>query len=130
MSIENQNFDLKSQPKKQNLSDRNSLLRSIPKPKYITHDIVLKFINNSVNDNIIKEKLILKLKKCPDGALQNFVDNIEKKIAQVIQEMSPKAEENNLNCKPKEITIEDMIALRNSISEQATKEYDNESSPS
>jgi hypothetical protein len=128
MTIENQNFDLKSQPKKPNLSDRNSLLRTTPKPKYITHDMVVKFINDSVTDEIIKEKLIIKLKKCPDGALQNFIDNLEKKIFDVIKEMSPKQEKNNLLDKEEKITIDDMVALRNSLSEQSAREYQDESS--
>ena len=131
MSIEKQNFDLNSQQKKLNTSDRNDLLRKIPKPKYLTHDMVAKFINDSVNDENIRTNLLVKLKKCPDGALQNFVDNIDKKIATVISEMSPKKEKkNNLPQKTQEITIEDMIALRNSLSEQANKELENESSPS
>ena len=130
MSIEKQNFDLNSQQKKLNTSDRNDLLRKIPKPKYLTHDMVAKFINDSVNDENIRTNLLVKLKKCPDGALQNFVDNIDKKIATVISEMSPKKEKKDLPETNKQVNIEDMIALRKSLSEQANKEFENESSPS
>lgn len=130
MSIENHNFDLNNQSKKPNLSDRNSLLRNTPKPKYLTHDMVAKFIKDSINDVNIKENLLLKLKKCPDGALQNFLDNIDKKIATVISEMSPKKEKNDLIKIAKEVTIKDIIALRSSLSEQSSKEFKDESSPS
>jgi hypothetical protein len=120
MSIEKQNFNLKATSKRSMLSDRENLIRSMPKQKYLTHEIVVNFIKNVVDDDIIREKLIKKLKNCPDGALQNFINTIEDKIAQVINEMSPKKE--NLPQKPSEVTIEDMIAMRNSISEQASKE--------
>mgnify|MGYP003342869244 CR=1 FL=1 len=70
-------------------------------------------------------------RSCPDGALQNFVDNIERKITAILHEMSVSdVDANNLSQKTQEITIEDMIALRNSLSEQANKELENESSPS
>ncbi len=130
MSIENSNFDMKAKPSKTNLSDRNNSIRNTPKPKYLTHSIVGKFIEDSVADESIKQKLLIKLKKCPDGALQNFIDNIENKIALVISEMSPKKEKNDLIKDTNEVTIEDMIALRNSLSEQASKEFEDESSPS
>ncbi len=130
MSIENSNFDMKAKPSKTNLSDRNNSIRNTPKPKYLTHSIVSKFIEDSVADENIKQKLLIKLKKCPDGALQNFIDNIENKIALVISEMSPKKEKNDLIKDTNEVTIEDMIALRNSLSEQASKEFEDESSSS
>lgn len=123
MSIENPNFDMKPKQKKPNLSDRNNSLRNTPKPKYITHSIVSQFIEDSVSDEIIKEKLLIKLKKCPDGALQNFVDTIEKKIASIIEDMSISKNKNDLPQKSNEITIEDMIAMRNNLSEQASKEF-------
>ena len=75
MSIENPNLDMKTKSKKNNLSDRNNSIRNTPKPKYLTHSIVEQFIKESVTDDNIKESLFIKLKKCPDGALQNFIDN-------------------------------------------------------
>ena len=73
MTIENQNFDMKSKVKKNTLSDRNYLIRNQPKPKYLTHDIVTNFINKSLDNDMVRSKLLIKLKKCPDGALQNFI---------------------------------------------------------
>ena len=124
MSIEKQNFNLKTTSKRSMLSDRENLIRSMPKPKYLTHEIVANFIKNTVDDEEIIEKLIKKLKNCPDGALQNFINTIEIKIAQVINEMSPKKE--NLHQSSNEVTIEDMIAMRNNLSEQANKESKND----
>ena len=62
MSIEKQNFNLKLPSKRSMLSDRDNIIRSMPKPKYLTHDIVTKFINDTVQDEQIREKLIIKLK--------------------------------------------------------------------
>ena len=130
MTIENQNFDMKSKVRKNTLSDRNYLIRSQVKPKYLTHSIVEQFIKESVADDDIKENLFIKLKKCPDGALQNFIDNFEKKIASVISEMSPKKEKESLQQITNEVTIEDMIALRKSLSEQSIKEFESGTSSS
>lgn len=124
MSIEKPNFDMKTKSKKSALSDRNNSIRNTPKPKYLTHTVVEKFIQESVIDEIIKNNLLIKLKKCPDGALQNFIDNIDKKIATVIKEMSPEKQQDNLRQGSNEVTIEDMIALRKNISEQAAKEFE------
>lgn len=128
MSIENPNFDMKHKQKKTNLSDRNNSIRNTPKPKYITHSIVFQFIEDHVSDEVIKEKLFIKLKKCPDGALQNFVDTIEKKIEIILQEMSHKNDKKNLQRNPQEITIEDMISIRNKLSQESVKEFENEQS--
>lgn len=130
MSIENPNIDMKTKSKKNNLSDRNNSIRNTPKPKYLTHSIVEQFIKESVADDDIKESLFIKLKKCPDGALQNFIDNFEKKIASVISEMSPKKEKESLQQITNEVTIEDMIALRKSLSEQSIKEFESGTSSS
>ena len=56
-------------------------------------------------------------------------DNFESKISAIISEMSPKKEKKDLPSGSKEITIEDMIAMRNSLSDQSNKEFENESSP-
>ena len=129
MTIENQNFDMKSKVRKNTLSDRNYLIRSQVKPKYLTHDIVADFIDKSLDDDNLKSKILIKLKKCPDGALQNFIDNFDKNVSLIIEEMSPKPEKKDLHINPKEITVDDMNAMRNSLSEQSGKEFENESSP-
>lgn len=129
MSIENQNFELKAKPNKTTLSDRNYLIRNQVKPKYLTHDIVVDYIKSVIIDEKIKKLILIKLKKCPDGALQFFLDNIENKITEAIASMSPENKKNDLQQKPKEITIADMNAMRNSLSEQSGKEFENESSP-
>ena len=129
MTIEKHNFEMKPNIKKTTLSDRNYLIRNQPKPKYLTHDIVIKFIEESISDEAIKERMLAKLKKCPDGALQKFIDNFESKISAIISEISPKKEKKDLPSGPKEITIKDMIAMRNSLSDQSNKEFENESSP-
>ena len=128
MSIENQNFELKIKPNKTTLSDRNYLIRNQEKPKYLTHDIAINYIKNVIIDDKIKKIILIKLKKCPDGALQFFLDNIENKITEAIASMSPENEKNDLPQKLEEITIEDMNAMRNSLSEQSGKEFQNESS--
>lgn len=130
MTIENQKLDLNSQHKKANLADRNSLLRSTPKPKYLTYDMVVNFIKDSALETNVKEKLLLKLRKCPDGALQNFMDNIDKKIASVIAEMTPKKDKQNLPLDSQGITIDEMVSLRNKLSTESTKEIVDESSTS
>jgi hypothetical protein len=129
MTIENQNFDMKSKVRKNTLSDRNYLIRSQVKPKYLTHDIVADFIDKSLDDDNLKSKILIKLKKCPDGALQNFIDNFDKNVSLIIEEMSPKPEKKDLHINPKEITVDDMNAMRNSLSEQSGKEFENEFSP-
>lgn len=129
MTIENQNFDMKSKVKKNTLSDRNYLIRNQPKPKYLTHDIVTNFINKSLDNDMVRSKLLIKLKKCPDGALQNFIDDFDENVSSIIAEMSPKSEKKDLHINPKEITVEDMNAMRNSLSELSGKEFENESSP-
>jgi len=126
MGIENHKVDLQAKPRKSMMSDRNYLIRNQPKPKYLTHDIVAKFVKDNVVEEDIKEKLLEKLKKCPDGALQNFIDNIEKKIEIILQEMAPKSDKQTLQKSCKEITIEDMISMRNRLSEESIKEFENE----
>lgn len=126
MGIENNKVDLQAKPKKSMMSDRNYLIRNQPKPKYLTHDIVAKFVKDNIVEEDIKQKLLEKLKKCPDGALQNFVDNIDKKIEIILQEMAPKSDKQNLHKSSQEITIEDMISMRNRLSEESIKEFENE----
>jgi len=126
MGIENNKVDLQAKPKKSMMSDRNYLIRNQPKPKYLTHDIVAKFVKDNIVEEDIKQKLLEKLKKCPDGALQNFIDNIDKKIEIILQQMAPKNDKQNLQNNSQEITIEDMISMRNRLSEESIKEFENE----
>ena len=126
MGIENNKVDLQAKPKKSMMSDRNYLIRNQPKPKYLTHDIVAKFVKDNIVEEDIKQKLLEKLKKCPDGALQNFIDNIDKKIEIILQQMAPKNDKQNLQNNLQEITIEDMISMRNRLSEESIKEFENE----
>jgi hypothetical protein len=69
------------------------------------------------------------LNKCPDGALESFVLNIEINISKIIEESLPKQEKKNLKKKPDTITMDDIIAMRNTISEEAKQEQDKDDLP-
>lgn len=129
MSIEKSNFNFGSNVKKSSMSDRNYLLRNQGRSAGWTHDSVKKLIEAKIQEEKVKQKMLQNLNKCPDGALESFVLNMENNISKIIEESYPKQEKKNLKKKPDTITMDDIIAMRNSISEQSTKELENESSP-
>lgn len=122
MSIEKSNFNFGSNVKKSSMSDRNYLLRTQGRSSNWTHDSVKRLIEAKIQDEQIKQKMLQKLNKCPDGALESFVLNMEINISKIIEESLPKQEKKNLKKKLDTITMDDIIAMRNTISEEAKQE--------
>jgi hypothetical protein len=129
MSIEKSNFNFGSNVKKSSMSDRNYLLRTQGRSSNWTHDSVKRLIEAKIQDEQIKQKMLQKLNKCPDGALESFVLNMEINISKIIEESLPKQEKKNLKKKPDTITMDDIIAMRNTISEEAKQEQGKDNLP-
>jgi|694.fasta_scaffold06857_20 hypothetical protein len=129
MSIEKSNFNFGSNVKKSSMSDRNYLLRTQGRSSNWTHDSVKRLIEAKIQDEQIKQKMLQKLNKCPDGALESFVLNMEINISKIIEESLPKQEKKNLKKKLDTITMDDIIAMRNTISEEAKQEQGKDDLP-
>lgn len=129
MSIEKSNFNFGSNVKKSSMSDRNYLLRNQGRSAGWTHDSVKKLIEAKIQEEKVKQKMLQNLNKCPDGALESFVLNMENNISKIIEESYPKQEKKNLKKKPDTITMDDIIAMRNTISEEAKQEQGKDDLP-
>ena len=116
MSLENTNFNLDAKSKKHNMSDKEYMLRNTPKPYRWTHDLVKKIVISRIDEKEIREKILKKLKKCPDAALESFVMGLDNLIAKTFSESKPNNNKNKLKKKADTITIDDIIAMRNSMS--------------
>lgn len=127
MDFEKNNINMGAIKPKNKLPDLENALRNKPHLIPWTSKMVEDLIVGKVEDLEIRKIVITKLKKCPDGALQNFVKKIEQKIYEATLEISQKNAQN----KPKkltktktEYTVDDILKIRDQIFDSEEQEQE------
>jgi hypothetical protein len=129
--IENNKFSVRLPIKAKSISDRDAALRRMPNKISWHHKMVEDLIKGKIEDPKIRAGVIAKLKQTPDGALEKFVQNIDNKIAQVIEELNPlpKSQESKSEVKQSSgISAEVLLNIKNSMQLDAPEDAPDESS--
>ncbi len=127
--IENSKFNVKPPMKVKNISDRDAAIRKIGNRIIWDHSMVQNLIIGKVEDLKIRAGVIAKLKQCPDGALEKFVENIDRKIEQVIREQNPTPQRSVSDMEKQEssgVSVQDLLNIRNSMSLDSVEDSPNE----
>lgn len=128
--IENNKFSVRMPIKPKAISDRDAALRKMPNKIPWHHKMVEDLINGKIEDPKIRAGVIAKLKQTPDGALEKFVQNIDNKIAQVIEELNPAPKSEEIKPVAKQssgISAEVLLNIKNSMQLDAPEDSPNES---